>query len=103
MASTPPSRSRRTLAAALIGAPALWLGPRAQPSAPRRVTPAQTEGPFYPVQLPPDSDNDLLRNGVLTYGNGRPAWVEGSVSDLDGRPLGAAHPCPRSSSARASC
>ena len=82
-----PNHGRRALAAALVAAPALWLGPRAQPQAPRRVTPAQTEGPFYPVTLPGDDDFDLLRNGALIYGRGQPAWVEGVVTDLDGRPL----------------
>ncbi|WP_096699949.1 protocatechuate 3,4-dioxygenase [Polaromonas sp. AER18D-145] len=81
---------RRTLAAALVAAPALWLGPRAQPAASRRATPAQTEGPFYPVVLPRDSDHDLLRNGALTYPEGQSAWVEGSVSDLAGKPVAGA-------------
>ena len=53
----------------------------------RRPTPAQTEGPFYPVALPADSDADLLVNGTLRYTRGQPAWIEGSVSDLDGRPV----------------
>src|SRR5690606_33435154 len=42
----------RRAAAALIAFPAAWTGVRAQPPAPRRPTPAQTEGPFYPVALP---------------------------------------------------
>jgi len=90
----PPSSSallrRRTVAAALVAAPALWLSPRAQPVAARRATPAQTEGPFYPVALPRDSDHDLLRNGTLTYPEGQSAWVEGSVSDLAGKPVAGA-------------
>ncbi len=90
MPAIKPSRSRRTLAAALVAAPALWLGARAQPTAPRRATPAQTEGPFYPLQLPPDSDHNLLRNGTLDYRSGRPAWVEGTVADLEGHPLAGA-------------
>ena len=81
---------RRTVAAALAAAPALWLGPRAQPAASRRATPAQTEGPFYPVVLPRDSDHDLLRNGALTYPEGQSAWIEGSVSDLAGKPVAGA-------------
>lgn len=78
---------RRAIAAAGLALPALWLAPRAQPAAARRPTPAQTEGPFYPVALPADSDADLLRNGALRYAASQPAWVEGTVSDLDGRPL----------------
>jgi len=84
------STTRRALTAAVVGAPALWLGARAQPAAARRATPAQTEGPFYPVTLPQDTDNDLLRNGTRDYRGGQPARVEGSVVDLDGRPLAGA-------------
>lgn len=57
---------------------------------PRRVTPSQTEGPFYPVAVPQDSDFDLLRNGNLAYSQGQPAWVEGSLTDPDGRPIAGA-------------
>ena len=78
---------RRTLTAALVIAPALWLGVRAQPQAALRATPSQTEGPFYPVAIPKDSDFDLLRNGGQNYPKGQSAWVEGIVSDLAGRPV----------------
>ncbi|GAA4331549.1 protocatechuate 3,4-dioxygenase [Variovorax defluvii] len=88
MAAHPSSRlPRRTVAAAFIAVPVLWLGVRAQPQPLRIATPAQTEGPFYPVKLPADSDGDLLRNGTLRYRRGQPAWLEGSVSNLDGQPL----------------
>lgn len=80
---------RRTLAAVLMLAPALWTGARAQPI-PRRATPAQTEGPFYPVVFPEDADADLLRNGALYYPEGQIAWLEGSVTDLAGRPVAGA-------------
>lgn len=79
--------TRRVLATALIACPALWLGARAQPAARPRPTPSQTEGPFYPTRLPADADNDLLRNGALRYTRGRPAWLEGTLRDLDGKPL----------------
>ncbi|EJE51174.1 protocatechuate 3,4-dioxygenase beta subunit [Acidovorax sp. CF316] len=78
---------RRTVAAALVAAPALWLGVRAQPAAARIATPSQSEGPFYPVRLPDDADHDLLRNGPLSYRGGQPAWVEGTVTDLAGKPV----------------
>lgn len=81
---------RRSIAAALLAAPFAWTGARAQQPALRRLTPAQTEGPFYPVELPRDSDADLLRNGTLQYGKGQAAWVEGSVSDPHGRPVAGA-------------
>ncbi|MEY3782138.1 MAG: hypothetical protein RIS97_316 [Pseudomonadota bacterium] len=77
---------RRTVsAAALIAMPALWLGVRAQPAQKRRATPAQTEGPYYPVTFPKDVDYDLLRNGALNYTQGKSAWVVGSVVDLEGQ------------------
>ena len=78
---------RRTVAAALFAAPALWLGVGAQAPQTRRVTPGQTEGPFYPLETPKDSDFDLLRNGALAYGRGQPSWIEGVVTDLDGKPV----------------
>jgi protocatechuate 3,4-dioxygenase beta subunit len=81
---------RRREAAAFVALPWIWGGARAQAAAARRPTPAQTEGPFYPVELPKDMDFDLLRNGSMQYTHGRPAWVEGTVSDLQGRPLAGA-------------
>lgn len=86
----PQLLQRRHVTAALIAAPFAWTGLRAQPAPPRRPTPAQTEGPFYPVALPRDADFDLLRNGALAYGRGEPAWLEGSVTDLQGRPVAGA-------------
>ena len=82
--------NRRQVAAALVALPAIWTGLRAQPAAARQPTPRQTEGPFYPVNLPKDSDFDLLRNGSQAYTRGQPAWVEGSVTDLQGKPLSGA-------------
>lgn len=82
-----PAPLRRRLLAALVCAPAIWTGARAQPAAPLRATPAQTEGPFYPVALPQDSDFDLLRNGALRYAAGTPVWLDGTVTDTAGRPL----------------
>ena len=82
---------RRTLTAALVFAPALWRGARAQSASAIRATPSQTEGPFYPVAFPKDSDFDLLRNGEKSYARGQSAWVEGNVSDLAGKPIAGAH------------
>lgn len=86
----PALLNRRKMTAALLAAPAIWTGVRAQPARPRRPTPSQTEGPFYPVRLPADMDYDLLRNGTLRYAQGQPAWIEGTVTDLQGRPLAGA-------------
>ena len=87
---SPHHLQRRTLTAALVIAPALWLGARAQPAPGLRATPSQSEGPFYPVTLPKDSDFDLLRNGSQNYPKGQSAWVEGKVSDLAGKPVAGA-------------
>lgn len=70
--------------AALIAAPAVWRSAVAQ-SRPLRPTPSQTEGPFYPLDIPDDHDADLLRHGQLVSTRGTPASVDGSVVDLDGR------------------
>ena len=85
-----PAFSRRSASAALVALPFCWTGARAQQSPERRPTPRQTEGPFYPVRLPQDADADLLRNGNLNYTQGQPAWVEGVVTDLQGKPIAGA-------------
>ena len=83
------SVSRRSLMAA-TGA-LLLTGPLSESEAlaqtRRRATPSQTEGPYYPVAEPKDADYDLLRNGTLSYAKGQAAWVQGVVTDLDGKPL----------------
>jgi protocatechuate 3,4-dioxygenase beta subunit len=81
---------RRVIAAVLIGAPAFCWGQRVQAAPTLRATPAQTEGPFYPVLIPEDSDHDLLRNGALDYPEGQAVWLEGTVRDLAGRPASGA-------------
>lgn len=84
-----PSRRRLVIGSAvLLAAPAVWRSSVAAPGL--RPTPSQTEGPFYPVQLPADTDFDLLAQGGRRYAKGLPAWVEGSVTDLDGRALAGA-------------
>lgn len=80
-------RALRFIVASAVAGPALWHPARAQAPAPRRLTPSQTEGPFYPVEIPRDSDGDLLRNGTLSYSRGAPAWVEGQVLDPQGTPV----------------
>ena len=79
--------NRRVVALALVAAPALWTGARAQPAQPRRLTPSQIEGPFYPLTLPQDADYDLLRHGALNYTQGQASWLQGSVTDLQGKPV----------------
>ena len=76
--------------AALLLAPALspaQARANAAASTMRRLTPAQTEGPYYPVSPPADSDFDLLRNGELVYARGQACWLQGRVSDPAGTAL----------------
>jgi protocatechuate 3,4-dioxygenase beta subunit len=85
------SLSRRRLlhlgggVASVVAAPGLLTPALAQ--AGRLPTPAQTEGPFYPLDLPDDTDADLLRNGAATYTRGTPTWVEGVVLDTASVPV----------------
>ncbi len=52
------------------------------------VTPAQTEGPYYPDNLPLDRDNDLLiLNDSITPAVGTVAWLSGRVLDRTGGPV----------------
>ena len=47
-------------------------------------TPAQTEGPFYPIKLPLDTANDLIVvNDALTPAVGTIAHVSGRILDLE--------------------
>lgn len=87
-----PSLARRSLllrSAGLLAAPA-WLKPALAQGTPLRPTPGQSEGPFYPVALPADTDFDLLRNGNARYAQGVAAWVEGTVTDTRGVPVSGA-------------
>jgi protocatechuate 3,4-dioxygenase, beta subunit len=69
--------------AAALAAPVFIREARAQ--AARRLTPAQTEGPFYPVVLPLDTDFDLLTQGPVHYAKGQPVSLTGTVIDPAGR------------------
>jgi protocatechuate 3,4-dioxygenase, beta subunit len=51
-------------------------------------TPAQTEGPFYPVDLPLDTDNDLIVvNDGITPAVGEVTHLGGRILDAHGRPF----------------
>lgn len=80
--------SRMAWPLAALGLPGMAAPVRANPS--RRPTPAQAEGPFYPVSLPADTDFDLLRQGGTAYAKGQPCWLEGEVSDSAGAPVAGA-------------
>jgi protocatechuate 3,4-dioxygenase beta subunit len=50
-------------------------------------TPGQTEGPFYPVEFPPDMDNDLVRvTGQAAQALGQVIQLSGRVLDTRGTP-----------------
>ena len=68
---------------AAVAAPAFIRNARAQGA--HRLTPAQTEGPFYPVTLPADTDFDLLTQGAVRYSKGQPVSLSGAVIDTAGR------------------
>lgn len=72
---------------AALAMPALLTGLPVRSAQPLRLTPAQTEGPFYPVELPQDTDFDLLRQGDSLYARGQATWLDGTVVDSDGRPV----------------
>lgn len=74
---------------AAVAAPA-WLSRSWAQARPLRPTPRQTEGPFYPVDLPADRDSDLLQNGRVRYTLGQAAWVDGTVVDTAGMPVAGA-------------
>jgi protocatechuate 3,4-dioxygenase beta subunit len=80
-----PDQNRRRLIAALAGmlvATPTFAGRRLL------ATPAQSAGPFYPVELLLDDDNDLTRvAGRVGVAAGRLTELTGRVLDLDGRPV----------------
>ena len=52
------------------------------------ITPRQTEGPFYPDVLPPDTDNDLLViNDSSGLADGEIVHLQGVVRDSNGDPV----------------
>jgi protocatechuate 3,4-dioxygenase beta subunit len=88
-----PRRSALRWLAWPIMAAAAWALPARPVTArtlPLRLTPAQAEGPFYPVSLPADTDADLLRQGATLYGRGQPCTLSGRVTDPSGRPVAGA-------------
>ena len=81
-----PSSRRRFLSHFTLGAAGLWV-PGAFAEA-LTLTPKQTEGPFYPVDLPLDTDNDLIiLNDGLTPALGSVTHLSGKVTDAKGNPI----------------
>jgi len=82
-----PSPTRRH---ALIGGAAFLAGP-ALAQTRLRPTPALTEGPFYPDQMPPETDPDLVRvAGQVRRAGGEILRLGGRVLGIDGEPISGA-------------
>jgi protocatechuate 3,4-dioxygenase beta subunit len=70
----------------VVGAAGLWI-PGAFAEA-LTLTPRQTEGPFYPTDLPLDTDNDLiLINDSTNPSLGEVTHLSGRVLDEKGAPI----------------
>ena len=74
---------------AAAGAAAIGLGlPRSLRAASLPLTPRQAQGPFYPVEIPADSDSNLVQvAGRSAPAAGQVVQVYGQVRDDHGRPL----------------
>lgn len=76
---------RRFLATSLAAGALCWPAAAAARAV---LTPRQTEGPFYPVEIPTDSDADLVQvAGRQRPAAGQAVQVFGQVRDDRGRPL----------------
>ena len=85
--SCPTCHRRNFLRSALAGSAALFTVPGALAEALTR-TPRDVEGPFYPDNLPLDTDNDLLVvNDKITPAVGAVSYLGGVVMDTRGQPL----------------
>ncbi len=84
---TLPLLTRRTLIAGLGGTTlAAALGSAAAQTR-FRPTPAQTEGPFYPVEFPAEVDSDLVRIGGGEPARGEIIHLRGRVRDVSGKSI----------------
>lgn len=79
---------RRRLVATMVAASVSPWGRLLAENGLLPVTPSDAEGPFYPVDIPSDSDNDLLRVvGMQDISPGQLAYVHGTVVDQQGTPI----------------
>jgi protocatechuate 3,4-dioxygenase beta subunit len=77
-------RRRLLCGASALAAAAAWPAGAADLS----MTPPQTTGPFYPLSLPLDADNDLVVvDGRSERASGTILHLAGRVLDPDGRPV----------------
>src|SRR5438552_19088162 len=80
---------RRVIAAAIAGVGTFGM-PRMLRAAVTALapTPEQTEGPFYPLNYPADSDSDLVHvAGHAEPAKGTVTRVAGRILDSSGRPV----------------
>jgi protocatechuate 3,4-dioxygenase beta subunit len=71
----------------IAGLAAVAVFPPLARSATLLATPRQTEGPFYPDQLPLDQDNDLILSGDRAAARGEITHMSGRVLDVGGHPV----------------
>jgi protocatechuate 3,4-dioxygenase beta subunit len=72
----------------ISGAALATLGAVTRPAGALLLTPPQTSGPFYPLTLPLDGDNDLVHVAGRSEGAaGMILHLGGRVLDRDGRPV----------------
>ena len=72
----------------LVSMTAIMASPKLAFSEQLPSTPRQTPGPFYPVELPLDDDNDLTTiAGNQEAARGQITDLTGKIVDLNGRPL----------------
>src|SRR3954452_11406307 len=82
-----PICSRRTFGGGIVAGSAALFVPGVFAEELLR-TPAQTEGPFYPDNLPLDTDNDLIViNDGLTPAVGAITYLSGKILDARGNPV----------------
>lgn len=85
--SCPQCHRRNFLRTALAGSAALFTAPGAFAEA-LTLTPKDAEGPFYPDNLPLDTDNDLLiLNNKITPAVGEVTHLSGIVMDSKSQPV----------------
>ena len=86
----PIRRSLGALAAAalVLGAFTPVVAQEEADPAPLVLTPAQAEGPFYPVEIPSDRDADLtVVDGSEAVAAGQPLSLTGVLLDASGEPI----------------
>ncbi len=82
------SIKRRTL---IQAAGLTLLTPAATAMAVLKLTPRQSEGPFYPEEIPLDSDADLVQvEGMSRPATGIVVHLTGNVVDINGKPVSGA-------------